>query len=105
MRPLHQLGQKRLDMDIYAQIVVKIIQGQEAIIGPVAVEQASQVEGMIIDWVKHEVQITGNKIAVVESLIQKYKDLFGHISVEVSKQAAGALMRQLPIEGLPESLK
>jgi Iap family predicted aminopeptidase len=92
-------------MDIYAQIAVRIIQGQEAIIGPVAVEQAEQVSNLKIDWPKHEVSISGNGVNALESLIQKYKDLFGHISVEVSKQAAGSLMSQLPAGGLPESLK
>lgn len=92
-------------MDIYAQIAVRIIQGQEAIIGPVAVEQAEQVEGLKIDWTQHQVAISGNEAGVLEKLIQKYKDLFGHISVEVSKQAAGSLMKQLPAEKLPESLK
>jgi nitric oxide reductase large subunit len=81
-------------MDIYAQIAVRIIQGQEAIIGPVAVEQAEQVSNLKIDWPKHEVSISGNEVNALESLIQKYKDLFGHISVEVSKQAAGSLMSQ-----------
>jgi len=92
-------------MDIYAQIAVKIIQGQEAIIGPVAIEQAQQVDSLKVNWADHQVTISGNEVNVLESLIQKYKDLFGHISVEVSKQAAGSLMRQLPAEGLPESLK
>lgn len=92
-------------MDIYAQIAVRIIQGQEAIIGPVAVEQAEQVTNMSINWSKHEVSISGNEVSALESLIQKYKDLFGHISVEVSKQAAGSLMSQLPADSLPESLK
>lgn len=92
-------------MDIYSQIAVRIIQGQEAIIGPVAVEQAEQVANLKLDWAKHEVSISGNKVSVLENLIQKYKDLFGHISVEVSKQAVGSLMSQLPPERLPESLK
>lgn len=92
-------------MDIYAQIAVRIIQGQEAIIGPVAVEQAEQVSDLKVDWAKHQVSISGNEMGALESLIQKYKDLFGHISVEVSKQAAGSLMKQLPAEKLPESLR
>jgi hypothetical protein len=92
-------------MDIYSQIAVKIITGQEAIIGPVAVEQAAQVDGMTVDWGKHEVAISGNKVKAVEDLIEKYKQLFGQISVEVSKQAAASLMTQLPADGLPKTLK
>jgi len=92
-------------MNIYEQIAVRIIQGQEAIIGPVAIEQASQVEGLKIDWDNHKVSVGDNKVGAIEALIQKYKDLFGHISVEVSKQAASSLMSQLPADGLPKSLK
>lgn len=92
-------------MDIYGQIAVKIIQGQEAIIGPVAVEQAEQVGNMQVDWSRHEVAITGNAVTALEELIQKYKELFGHISVEVSKEAVGSLAAQVPGGDLPESLK
>lgn len=93
------------EQDIYSQIAIKIIAGQEAIIGPVAIEQAQRVPHMKIDWSKHEVDIDGNKVAVIEDLINRYKDLFGQISVEVSKQAAASLMTQLPADGLPAILK
>ena len=94
-----------MNADVYDQIAVRIIKGQEAIIGPVAVEQAQQVAHLTIDWEHEQVDISGNKASVLESLIQKYKKLFGQISVEVSKQAASSLMNQLPADGLPESLK
>jgi len=92
-------------MDIYAQIAVKIIAGQETIIGPVAIEQAEQVDGMKVDWPHHEVTVSGNKVKVIEDLIEKYKELFGQISVEVSRQAAASLMAQLPTDGLPAPLR
>lgn len=92
-------------MDVYAQIAVKIIAGQEAIIGPMAVEQARQVSDIAFDWDHHEVTITGDKMATIENLIQKYKELFGNISVEVSKNSASALMKQLSIDQLPSSLR
>lgn len=94
-----------MSMDVYSQIAVKIIAGQEAIIGPVAIEQAQRVEHMKVDWSKHEVSIEGNEVSVLEDLINKYKELFGQISVEVSKQAASSLMSQLPSNALPEVLK
>ncbi len=93
-------------MDIYEQIASKIIAGQEAIIGPVAIEQAKQVHNLDIDWKKHEVEVGGgNKSQVIEELIEKYKELFGQISVEVSRQAVSSLMAQLPADRLPASLK
>jgi hypothetical protein len=92
-------------MDVYEQVAVKIISGQEAIIGPVAIEQAEQVTGMKVDWAKHEAAIDGNKVKAIEDLINRYKELFGQISVEVSKQAAASLMSQIPANALPEMLK
>jgi hypothetical protein len=92
-------------MDIYEQISVKIIQSQEAIIGPVAIERAGLVEGMTLDWEKHEVSITGDKVRGVEDLIEQYKELFGEISVQVSKEAVKSLMLQLPADKVPHHLK
>lgn len=92
-------------MDVYDQIAVRIIQSQEAIIGPVAVEQATHIEGLTLDWDKHEAKLGADKAGILQKLIQTYKDLFGHISVEVSKEAAGSLMQQLPASSLPELLK
>ena len=91
--------------DIYAQIAVNIIVGQEAIIGPVAIEQAQRVSHLKVDWAAKEVVVDGNKVKVIEDLINKYKELFGQISVEVSKQAAAGLMSQLPANTLQEVLK
>jgi len=93
-------------MDVYAQIVVKIIQAQEAIIGPVAVERAQQVSGLkVVDWSKQDVQLSGEEEKVVDRLIGVYQELFGQISVEVSKEAAGALTGQLPADHVPAALK
>ena len=92
-------------MDVYAQIVVKIIKSQEAIIGPVAIEQAGRVAGLKVDWPKQSVSLTGDESKVVDKLVEVYKDLFGQISVEVSKEAAASLVGQLPADGLPEALK
>lgn len=92
-------------MDIYGQIAEKIISGQEVIIGPVAIEQAKQVKGMDIDWDNHQVTITGDKVETIEALIEKYKELFGQISVEVSKQSAASLMAKLPEHGQPKTLR
>ena len=93
-------------MDIYSQIALKIIKGQEAIIGPVAVEQARHVDNMQIDWEKQEVKVSGNGVKALEDLIEKYRELFGQISVEVSKQSASSLLSKLPAgKELPVALR
>ncbi|MBI3633549.1 MAG: hypothetical protein HY226_04625 [Candidatus Vogelbacteria bacterium] len=92
-------------MDVYAQIAVKIIKQQESIIGPVAIEQAKRVSGIKIDWNSKTVTISGDEAAAIDKLVNQYKELFGQISVEVCKEAAGSLVNQLPADGLPDTLK
>jgi nitric oxide reductase large subunit len=92
-------------MDVYAQIAVKIIKSQEAIIGPVAVEQAQRVPHLKVDWEHEKVTVSGNEASAITALIEVYKELFGQISVEVSKEAASSLVGQLSAGGLPEALK
>ncbi len=92
-------------MNIYAQIIAKIIKSQEAIIGPVAIEQAQRVPNLLVDWDNHKITINDNEAKVVDDLMAVYKELFGQISVEVSKEAAAPLIGQLPAGGLPEALK
>ena len=92
-------------MDVYARIIEKIIQAQEAIIGPVAIEQALRVQGLKLDWDKREITIDGDKAKVVDDLVEVYQELFGQISREVSKEAAAPLLGQLQSAQLPEALK
>jgi hypothetical protein len=92
-------------VDIYAKIIEKIIRAQEAIIGPVAIEQAQRVPGLKINWDKHQVIIDGDQGKVINNLVEVYQELFGQISKEVSKEAASPYLSQLPQGQLPEILK
>lgn len=90
---------------VFDQIALKIIKSQEMIIGPVAIEQAQRVPHLKVNWEAKEVNIEGDEPAVINALIEVYRDLFGQISVEVSKEAAAPLMAQLSSGELPEALK
>lgn len=92
-------------MEVYSEIAVKIIRSQEEIIGPVAIEQASHINNMIVDWENKAVTIQKNGSAAIDELIENYKSLFGQISVEVSKEAVGSLISKLPANGIPENLR
>lgn len=92
-------------MDIYSQIAVKIIEKQENIVGPVAVEQAKTVSGLIVGWDKHEATVSGDGSSVIDKLVNQYKGLFGQISVDVCKEAASSLVSKLPSGGMPQALK
>ena len=54
-------------MDILGTIAEKIIQEQEKIIGPIALEQARKVQGLNVDMQKHEVKFTGNEKEILEN--------------------------------------
>ncbi len=93
-------------VNIYAQIAAKIIAEQETIIGPVAIEQAKRVNHLQLDWPQRQVTIDeDNGTAVLEALIEVYEELFGQMSVEVSRQAAAPLIKQLPANQRPAALK
>lgn len=92
-------------MDVYAQIIERIIKQQETIIGPVAVEQAEQVSNLKVNWDKHEVSVSGDGAKVIDDLVEQYKELFGQISVEVCKEAAESLMGKLPAGKHPKTLE
>ncbi len=92
-------------MDIFAQLVDKIIKEQEGIIGPVALEQAKKVQGLTVDWQKHEIGLTGNKTTVVELLVEQYKSLFGQASVEACKDAVKNLLPTMTAEQIPPLLR
>lgn len=93
-------------MDIYTQIAVKIIEAQEAIMGPVAVEQAQRVPSLKVDnWARHQVSVSGDGEKVIDELVGTFRRLFGQLSVEVSKESAAPLIDQLPSDRVPKALR
>jgi hypothetical protein len=92
-------------MDIFAQIAVRIVQGQEAIIGPIAVQQAQLVSDLSIDWKAHSITILGSPQHAVDDLVAQYQDLFGQIAVETCKEAVAQLIHQIPADQQPKSLQ
>lgn len=90
---------------LFDQMAEKIIEQQEAIIGPVAVERAKLVSGLTIDWPKHDVDVAGNPQEAIDKLVEQYRELFGQIAVETCKEAAARYVSQLSPEQLPSSLK
>ena len=92
-------------MDILTQIVEKIIQEQEKIIGPIALEQAKKVQGLSVDLTNHKITIAGNEKKVVEKLVKQYALFFGRASVEVCKDAARTFSDKASTSELPDILR
>ncbi len=91
-------------MDVYAKIAVKIIQHQEDIIGPIALEQAKKVTGLSVDWSKREVSLTGDEGKVLDALVNQYKVLFGQMAVHACRETAMEYVAELPKGKLPQFL-
>lgn len=90
---------------VYAQIVERIISEQESIIGPIVLEQAESIKGLKVNWQKRDITFHGKEAQVIEELIEKYRDFFGQVSVEVCKHAVRQLVAQLPDNERPMLLR
>lgn len=92
--------------NIYTEICTQIIKEQSRIIGArLAIEQATKVEGLSVDQATLHCSIQGNGSMIINELIEKYRDFFGHAAVEVCKEAASRLLVNLPAEQTPTLLR
>ena len=91
-------------MDPVAQAVSKIIKEQQAIIGPVALDQAKKVSGLTIASVE-DVKITGGKKQTLENLVKQFEKLFGKASIQVCKEAFEPYSDKIPAADIPDILK
>ena len=89
-------------MDLYVEAVSRIIKEQQAIIGPIAVDQAKKVAGLEIGA---DIKITGNKKDVLGNLVNQFAKLFGQVSVEVCKEAFQPYKDKIPASEIPDILK
>ncbi len=93
-------------MDI--RIVVKsIIEHQQLVMGPLALEQANKVKGIqVSDGDTMQVSVTGSdQSAILTELVKKYEALFGQASVEVCKDAIKEVTPRIPNDQLPGILR
>lgn len=90
-------------MSVFVQMADKIIKEQQAIIGPVAFEQAKKVPGLKLDEQERSVSLEGNEKEIIQKLVEQYQHLFGQTSVEVCKDAIKGL--SVPADSLPALLK
>jgi len=90
--------------DITTQMAEKIIKEQEGIIGPVAYEQATKVQGITIDQMSHHIKLEGDKKVVLENLVKQYEQLFGKISIAICKEAVRGVIENVPSDQIPQIL-
>lgn len=94
-------------MTIYDQIAAKIILEQEAIVGPVAWNEAGKVSGLtVLDKKSGNIQIDEkDSQSIVNNLVGRFESLFGRTGREVCKAAVSSLLADLPPAEVPNSLK
>ena len=90
-------------MDPVAQAASKIIKEQQAIIGPVALDQAKKVAGLSING--EDIKVTGNKKETLDKLVKQFEKLFGKASVQVCKEAFSSYAEKIAPSDIPDILK
>jgi hypothetical protein len=86
-------------------IAEKIIEEQELVIGPLAWSEAEKVQGLQVNYVRHEVALlNGDPKETVNRLVGQYERLFGRASHEVCKEAVANLIKGLAQADVPSSL-
>lgn len=92
-------------MNIFEEIVIRMVKEQEFIIGPLAWIEAAKVPSLGI----HEQGVISidsqNKQEVINALVARYERLFGRASHEVCKNAVMGLIANLKESEIPSSLK
>jgi hypothetical protein len=91
-------------LTVYDQIVQCIIQKQESIVGPLAVQTAKNVEGLIVIS-SNNIKISAEPKSTIDRLVMAYSDLFGQISVDVCNDAAYPMVSGLDMLARPSTLK
>ncbi len=91
-------------MDVYAQAASRIIKEQQAIIGPIALDQARHVSGLEASTAD-DVKIVGKGKDVLTNLVNQYAKIFGKASVEVCKEAFAPMAEKMSENDIPEILK
>lgn len=91
-------------VDYYSEMANAIIKSQEELIGSIAWEQASNVEGLVVQ--DKSVQVTSPMPQeTLNNLVKIYEIIFGQAAVEVCKTAARRIGQGLDSEYFPASLR
>ena len=96
--------------EILNQIILAIIKRQERVAGQIAWEEAKEVPGLtIVNQQKEEISLGDNSVnnlkETIDQLVGKYKNIFGDLATQVSKDASRHLLAELSQDEIPESLR
>ncbi len=86
-------------------LVRAIVSGQKQIIGPMAVDEANKVQGVVVSKNLDSIQISGESDQLLQNLVNQYEKLFGQASVEACKEAVKKILPSINDPHLPDFLR
>lgn len=89
--------------DKFSVVALRIVEHQKQLIGPLAVDLAKKAGGIEFTSEK-ELVIYGDPRKVLGNLVNQYKNVFGDLSVQVSRRAVKTLTLDFASGELPEVL-
>lgn len=89
-------------MSDYSEIIESIIENMKNVIGPVAITQANEIEGLKVN---EEIIIKGYPQKIIKNLVEKYKSLMGPVALTLVRKAAKPILEKNPRLKVPEELK
>lgn len=90
--------------DFYTQVIIAIIKSQEELIGSIAWDQASYVDGLVVEG--HVVRIeASDPEQSLNDLVNQYSFIFGPAAVQVCISAARRVARTTDSGVLPALLR
>ncbi len=88
------------------QILIEIIKRQEKVAGNLAWEEVKKIKEItIVDQTNFIISVNGSMKKAIDQLVLGFKNLFGDIALDVSKNAVRYLTAELPSDEVPDSLK
>jgi hypothetical protein len=96
-----------LQTSVAQNLILTIIEHQQMVIGPLAIDQARKVPGISVNGTsKLSVEIQGTDyLSILSQLVKKYSELFGQTSVEVCREAIKDTPVSVPDKDLPDILR
>jgi len=90
-------------IEIYNQLAKQIVQSVTAIVGPVAVMLANQVDGLTAS--PYKVTIQGNSVKVIQDLLDRYTEIIGKSAITIAKKSTRDLLFKNKNLKIPKELK
>jgi hypothetical protein len=84
----------------FDDVASAIINGQKAVMGPVAISLAQKVPGIVVD-ADGAATISGDGAGAIESLVKEYSSLTGQLGVRMCFQSARQALAANPDVRIP----